>query len=38
MATDDGLFEFVAIRCPELLKELWAYEDDPIHDELLLCL
>ncbi|CAN6323661.1 unnamed protein product [Urochloa humidicola] len=38
MATDDGLFEFVAIRCPVLLKELWAYEDDPIHDELLMCL
>ncbi|CAL4934058.1 unnamed protein product [Urochloa decumbens] len=38
MATDDGLFEFVAIRCPVLLKELWAYEDDPIHDDLLMCL
>ena len=38
MATDDGLFEFVAMRCPVVLKELWAYEDDPIHDELLMCL
>lgn len=38
MATNDGLFEFVAMSCPVVLKELWAYEDDHIHDELLMCL
>ncbi|KAF8672327.1 hypothetical protein HU200_049527 [Digitaria exilis] len=38
MTTDDGLFELVAMWCPVVLKELWAYEDDPFHDELIMCL
>lgn len=38
MTTDDGLFEIVAMWCPVVLKELWAYEDDPVHDGLIKCL
>jgi speckle-type POZ protein len=37
MATDDDILELVAKNCPMLLKEMWAYEDDPMQDELVLC-
>ena len=38
MVADDGLLEMVAKSCPVLLKELWVYEDDSIHNELLMWL
>ena len=38
MAMDDGLLEQVAKICPALLKKMWAYEDDPMQDELDMCL
>jgi speckle-type POZ protein len=28
----------VAKICPALLKKMWAYEDDPMQDELDMCL
>ncbi|KAF8672319.1 hypothetical protein HU200_049519 [Digitaria exilis] len=38
MAGDNDLIELVAKTCPSLLKELWADEDYPMHDELAMCL
>jgi speckle-type POZ protein len=37
MATDHDILELVAKNCPMLLKEMWAYEDDPMQDELAMC-
>ncbi|KAF8672323.1 hypothetical protein HU200_049523 [Digitaria exilis] len=37
MAADTDLIELVAKTCPALLKELWADEDYPMHDELAMC-
>ncbi|KAJ1295035.1 hypothetical protein BS78_01G193000 [Paspalum vaginatum] len=34
MAMDDDLCEHVAMFCPMLLKKMWAYEEDPMQDEL----
>ncbi|KAJ1255549.1 hypothetical protein BS78_K189500 [Paspalum vaginatum] len=38
MAMDDELCEHVAKFCPVLLKNMWAYEEDPMQDELAMCL
>ncbi|KAJ1255548.1 hypothetical protein BS78_K189400 [Paspalum vaginatum] len=37
MAMDDELCEHVAKFCPVLLKNMWAYEEDPMQDELAMC-
>ena len=37
MASDHDILELVAKNCPMLLKEMWAYEDDPMQDELAMC-
>ncbi|WVZ59416.1 hypothetical protein U9M48_009563 [Paspalum notatum var. saurae] len=38
MAMDDGLCEHVAKFYPVLLKNMWVYEEDPMQDELAMCL